>query len=1197
MIQLKELSKAYKTGDFVQKALDGVSLNLRDNEFVAVLGPSGSGKTTLLNILGGLDRADSGEIIINGRSTKKYRSADWDTYRNHEIGFIFQSYNLIPHQSVIGNVELALTLAGVGRSERRRRAAKALERVGLADHINKKPNQLSGGQMQRVAIARALVNDPSILLADEPTGALDTETGLAVMELLSEIAQDRLVVMVTHNPELAEQYATRIVTLADGRITSDSDPLEIDGVVPADALGLASSSAAAGASSMGKHAAAPAGAGAAGVAGSSRAGAGAGTGATARTSKAPGRKASMSFLTALALSFKNLMTKKGRTFMTAFAGSIGIIGIAAILSLSNGVNNYIADTEEQALTSYPLTITKSSFDLASLFGSSMGVEDDEGEEEESNAARGWRVGIQGEEDTSSTASHEGGRIVEIPIMTDMFAQVKNNNLAPFKTFLDSDESGIDPYVHTIQYTYGVIPQVYMTDTSKRVTKLNPSSMGMTLSGGVDASAFGFSGTGQDMFTEMMDNRALLESYMDVVAGRWPEKYDEALLVLSSTGRITDYTLYSIGYYNPEIMDKMTEDTLNGKEVTAPETAQDFTLDKALELEFSVVPSSNLYHYNAEQKIWTDMSSDTKVMKDKVNEGIRLKVVGVVQPSPDVNSNAMRQGIAYTPELTEHLMKIAAESEIVKQQEADRDRDVFTGKTFEELRDEEGADFDLESMFDVDEEALQNAFSFDTSALDFSSMSFDPSALEFDASSMNIDPNALSNALDTDAISQVFNEQSMRQMMSNAPEFKLEDSGIVDPETQLTEEQQELLNAATDELSADFIAWGVANGKFNIAGGIPGAPAAPFDPTDPAAAEAIESGEAAAQPDFAALFGEYLQTESAQAILEPLGEEVGAEFEKRLNTAMQNYMTNQFAPYMSSAMQTLMTQAAQTMALQMGQALQAQMAAATSSLGAQLSSAISGQLQGQLGQLQDALSGGFSFDADAFANAINFNMSQEDLTSLLTSYLNADELSYEANLKKLGFAKETEPESVSIYPIDFESKEQVLRIIDNYNASMQKAGKEDSAIQYSDFAGVLMSSVTDIIDAISLVLIAFVSISLVVSSIMIGIITYISVLERKKEIGILRAMGASKRNIANVFNAETFIEGLFAGVLAIAVVLAASVPVNRFVEAGWGVPNIMSLPWSSALALIGVSIVLTFIAGLIPSQSASRRDPVEALRSE
>lgn len=1176
MIELKDLRKSYTTGSFEQKALDGVTLKLRDSEFVAVLGPSGSGKTTLLNVIGGLDHADSGEIIINGVSTANYKSADWDTYRNHRIGFIFQSYNLIPHQSVLANVELALTLAGIASAERKARAKAALERVGLGEHIGKKPSQLSGGQMQRVAIARALVNDPDIVLADEPTGALDTETGIQVMNLLKEIAEDRLVVMVTHNPELAEEYATRIVRLADGKIVDDSHPYDgaTIGATSATCRSAVQNPASQDSScapllhvskeiaSQSEEVSVQTVASAAPIATPDVAAA---TGSPfAKTAKQ--KRARMSFLTALGLSFNNLMTKKGRTFMTAFAGSIGIIGIAAILSLSNGVNNYIAQTEEEALTSYPLTITKSSFDFSGLLSARMGTADEADEEELSNAEKGL-MALQGRqaEDVAVEASSSG--IEEVPMMTQMFSQVKNNNLEEFKTFLDSEESGIAPYVHTVQYSYGIVPYIYKADTSSGVVQLNPSNIGNTLTGGVDGSAFGITGTGSEVFNEMMDNRALLEEYMDVVAGRWPEKYDECMLVLSSTGRLMDYTLYSIGYYDTEAMDKMAKDTLDGKEVVAPETSQDFSIEKALQLEFSVVPASSMYQYNAEQKLWTNISNDEALMKKKVDEGIRLKVVGVVHPKEDSNAGTMQQGIAYTPELTEYLIDQAEKSEIVAQQKTNKDVDVFTGEAFDDLRDSGGTDFDFASMFEIDEDALNDAFAMDTEALDFSGMSIDPSALAIDPSVVQIDPNALQ--VDPREIGTMFSEDAFAKMLENAPAFEVDQDEVLDSLTNLPQEQQDAINAASAALIDDFQKWAQES---------------------PARILAITTNPGP-------VVQEYLQTERARGLLEPVVAQASTVFEAQFSSAVQDYMTQSFVPYFSQQAQKLLAQAGSLTANQLATGMSSQMAQATQAIGTSVASAISAELQRQMSSLEGALGDGFSFDADAFANAISFNMSQDDLTDLLMNLMNADDLSFDGNMKKLGYAQTTSPESISIYPVSFEAKEAVLGIIDGYNNTKKAAGEEDSAIQYSDFAGVLMSSVTNIIDAISLVLIAFVSISLVVSSIMISIITYISVLERKKEIGILRAMGASKGNIANVFNAETFIEGLIAGVLAIAVVLAVSLPVNIFVEAGWGVPHVMTLPWQAALALIGISVALTFLAGLIPSQAASRRDPVEALRAE
>ena len=1155
MIEVRDIRKSYKTGSFEQKALDGVSLVFRDNEFVAVLGQSGSGKTTLLNILGGLDHADEGDLIINGISTKDYKSRDWDTYRNHRIGFIFQSYNLIPHQSVLSNVELALTLAGISRTERHDRAMAALEKVGIVEHAHKRPNQLSGGQMQRVAIARALVNDPEIVLADEPTGALDNDTGLQVMDLLEEIASDRLVIMVTHNPDLADRYATRVINLSDGKVVGDSAPVGDDGlaaaaVAPAsvaddEPVSAGEAAETAEVAEPGEDAAAfvPAAATAAATADAPAAAAPRSHSRHGGKDGSPTKNASMSFLTALALSFNNLMTKKGRTIMTALAGSIGIIGIAAILALSNGVNNYIADTEESALTSYPLTVTKSSFDMTSMLTATMGygVEDEEAE---------------GTIDTSKP-------IPESTIMGDIFKQVKNNDLVTFREFLESEESGIQPLVNTIQYAYNVEPRIYKTDTSDKIIQLNPSKMGSLFTNGVVGSSFTLGGS-FSAFTEMLDDRSIIEEQMELVAGKWPEEYDECLLVLNGAGEASDYTLYSLGVYDTTVMDQMTEDLLAGKEVKVPDTENTLTYDDALKLEFSVVPAVELYQYNSGQKIWSDIESDKAKMRQVIDDGIRLKVVGLVKPKG--NTAMLTEGVAYTSGLTRELMKRAGESEIVKAQKDSPDVDVFSGKTFEELKDEQ-MDFDMGSLFTIDQGALANAFKFDMSGL--SGMSMDPGALKIDGNGLSIDPKKLMQSMDSSAVSSAFDSNAMAKMIAGAPKFDVESSGLIDTMTELTPEQQTAIADAAAQLNTGFIAWVAASGQI-----VPGD-----------------------DPDYNALYQEYLQTPEAQTIMGQVIEEAGGDFENRINTAMSAYMTNQFAPYISSSMQQMMSQAAQSMATNMAQALQTQLAAATNAMGSQLSDAISSQLQSQMKSLEDTLAKSFSFDASAFAGAFQLNMTQEDLNSLLTSYMNGDDLSYDGNMAKLGYAEQESPHSISIYAKDFEAKQSVIDIIDDYNDEKKKAGKEEEVIQYSDIAGALMSSVTDIVNTISLVLIAFVSISLVVSSIMIGIITYISVLERKKEIGILRAMGASKRNIANVFNAETFIEGLAAGILAIAVVLIASVPVNIIVERTHDVPNIMALTPANAIILILISVILTFIAGLIPSQAASRRDPVEALRSE
>ena len=1089
MIEIKDITKSYKTGDFVQRALDGVSITFRESEFVAVLGPSGSGKTTFLNILGGFDHADSGDIVVNGVSTKDYTDADWDTYRNHRIGFVFQSYNLIPYQTILQNVELALTLAGVGRTERRERARAALERVGLGQHVNKRPAQLSGGQMQRVAIARALVNDPEIVLADEPTGALDTETGIQVMDLLAEVARDRLVIMVTHNPQLAEGYATRIVRIKDGRVVGDSRPIEAGGLE--------------------------------------------GLRAAEKGSEQPRHRSSMGFLTALTLSANNLMTKKGRTAMTAFAGSIGIIGIAAILALSNGVNEYIARVEQDTLSSYPLSIAKQSYDMSGMLT---------GDDASTQTAG---------DNTDASAVDPSQPIPEATILRDMFASVKSNDMTSFKSWLDAGGDGISDDVNAIQYDYGITPIVYRENgDGSDPTKLVPNSMTQVYGGGASSAAMAgtMMSSSASAFSEMLDDQALLDSQYDVVVGRWASAPDEAVLVLSSSGKISDYTLYSIGVLDVSEMNDLVSSAMSADgDVTTPDTDVNFTYDDALNTSFKVLSPSDTYRRNDETGGWTDMSGDADFMASQVADGLDLKIVGVVRPNGSSDANALQSGVNYTHGLTEELMARAASSDIVKQQLANPDVDVFTGKTFDELADESKKGMDLSSVFSVDETALKSAFSFDSSAL--SLQGFDVSGL--DMGSVQIDLSGVADGIDVD------------QIMAGAPTPDL--SGAIDGS--LTPEQLQQLSAAATQLLNGFLKSEQFKGVMD---------------------EYLKNPSAGLDAQkLADAFGAYVATDAdAQQIVAQLKAALGDAISERLQQVLADYVKNSLAPYLQGVVKQLTTQVSERIAQSVSSQLQAGIAQAmgqfASSMGAQLASG-----------MQNA----FTVDANAFANAIHFNMTAEDLTSLMTSYANASRLTYDNNLSTLGYADENDPVSIKIYPVDFDAKERVLDHIDAYNDEAKAAGEDDRAISYTDYMGVIMGSVTDIVNMISLVLIAFVSISLVVSSIMIGIITYISVLERKKEIGILRAMGASKGNVANVFNAETFIEGLIAGVFAIAVVVAVSFPVNAWVEAMHNVSNIMSLPPAAALGLIAISVLLTVVAGLIPSFSASRRDPVEALRSE
>ena len=1077
MLDLRVICKRYVTQSFTQVALDSVSLSFRDNEFVAILGPSGSGKTTMLNVIGGLDHFDSGDLLIDGISTKDFNDRDWDAYRNNRIGFVFQSYNLIPHQSILENVELALTLTGVGHAERRQRARKALEAVGLGEHVDKRPSQLSGGQMQRVAIARALINDPEIVLADEPTGALDSTTSVQVMDLLKDVARDRLVIMVTHNPELAYQYATRIVSLADGKVTDDSDPFDVATVAHREAK--------------------------------------------------PTRKTSMSFMTALGLSARNLMTKKGRTAMTAFAGSIGIIGIAAILALSNGVNGYIKKVEEDTLSSYPLTISKQDYDLSSMMGGQGGTDEE--------ASKG--------EDSSDGAT--GGKAQgtdKIPVVTavkDMFASVKSNDMTSFKAWLDDGGNGIDKEVNAIQYGYGVTPVVYRSSKGdEKPVRLVPNAMTEAMSGGASSAAtVSMDSMGTSVFNEMIDDQSLLDSQYDVVAGHWPTSANEAVMVLSSRGTVGDYTLYSIGALDIDELNDLVNSamTADGK-VKTPKTGSDFTYDDALSTTFKVLSPADAYRKNEETGMWTDMSGDADFMKAKVADGIDVRIVGVVRPNETANASALSPGIVYTHALTRQLMERAADSQIVQEQLAHPETDVFTGKTFDELQGEAKQGVDLGSMFSVDEAALKSAFSGAAGGMDLSGL---------DLSGLDIDLSGVGRDIDFSDI----------MAKAPAPDF----SGIFDG-LELTPEQMQQVGALANQLFEGFM----RSDQF----------------------KALSPEDLKDASKLAAAFSAYLENDvAAQQYLAQLRALGGDALAERLQQVMGDYVQKQLAPYLQQSMDQVMKAVSEQIATTVSAQLKAGAAGLMDQMATQMSSSFAN------------LASAMRVDANAFARAIHFNMDAEDLSSLMMSYAKASKLTYDNNLTTLGYADEADPISVKIFPRDFEAKERVLDYIDAYNKQVKAAGHDEQAISYTDYMGIIMGSVTDIVNTISLVLIAFVSISLVVSSIMIGIITYISVLERKKEIGILRAIGASKRNVANVFNAETFIEGLIAGVFAIVVVVAVSFPVNAWALAAKQVPNLMSLPVQDALMLIVISVLLTVVAGLLPARSASKKDPVEALRSE
>ena len=1088
MIEVRELRKEYKTGDFVQRALDGISVTFRDNEFVAVLGPSGSGKTTLLNILGGLDTADSGEIIINGTSTREYKSADWDTYRNHKIGFVFQSYNLIPHQTVRANVELAMTLTGVGAEERRTRAIEALDKVGLKGHENKKPSQLSGGQMQRVAIARALVNNPEIVLADEPTGALDTETGIQVMNLLQEIAKDRLVIMVTHNPALAEQYANRIITLKDGSILEDKKPVTTEELKACARTRIGKSDA--------------------------------------------GAKTSMSFRTALSLSFSNLMSKKGRTALTAFAGSIGIIGIAAILALSNGVNGYIAKVEEDTLSSYPLTISKNAADISSMFAGMSGNFKDDKKKEANSDSDGDSAVQEDSGNTNSAAKAENTEIKQRNVLGNVFGSTRKNDLVAFKKYLDSKGNKVRRNASVITYNYGITPLIYQTKSESDPVQVNSTD-------GMDANyeSFGIQNSSNTGFYQMLDDEKLLKQQYEVVAGKWPKESTEAVLVLNKDGSIPDFTLYQLGYYDRKEYDRaMIKYRETGKLEMSTDKQRPFRYKDALKLSYNVISPGEIYSYNSATGTWLDQSKSKTFMTGKLDNGIKLKVVGVIKPNGKTRSNALQPGVGYLPSLTSQVIDRMKDADIVKQQLANPEVDVFTGKTFASLKEENGSSFDMSKLFSIDQRMLSSAFKFDASKLQ-KLFGMGPLA--------NLDYSKALSKVNTTSLAQ----NMMSDIMQELAEFPayLQQQNIT-----LTPAEQSMITTETSQLIATLLA-GYPAFASDYANNHPGA----------AQSEIINA---------------YLSSTNSRTAISSTATRIAQNLNRSdlrgtIERALTNYMQGRMAKIMGRFMNQVMTE------------MQKQ-------LGAQISSGAT-----MNGDMASAMKSAFSVNPSAFAKAFSLNMDQTQMAALFSQFMNNGIVTYDSNLKKMGYADKSNPESISIYPSSFERKDKVIEGIDSYNARMKRSGHKSRVITYTDIMGTLMSSVTDIINMISYVLVAFISVSLIVSSIMIGIITYISVLERRKEIGILRAMGASKRNIANIFNAETFIEGLLSGVFAILFVYLVSIPINMVVLSSFNVERIMRLPIGAALVMIGISVFLTYIAGLIPSRSAAKRDPVEALRSE
>ena len=989
MLSLKNITKNYVMGDSEVRALKGVSVDFRENEFVSILGQSGCGKTTMLNIIGGLDRYTDGDLVIDGVSTKRYKDRDWDTYRNHKIGFVFQSYNLIPHQTVLANVELALTLSGVSKNERRKRAVEVLEKVGLGDQLKKKPNQMSGGQMQRVAIARALINDPDILLADEPTGALDSETSLQIMEILHEISKDKLIIMVTHNPELAERYSSRIIRLVDGKITGDSNPYQND--------------------------------------------------APQKNAPEKVRKTSMSFFTAMSLSLNNLMTKKGRTILTAFAGSIGIIGIALILSLSNGVQEYIDGIQAETLASYPLIIDNSSTDMMSFMSASVTAQQESRSEER-------------DPNTIYTNNRLGD------MFTMMYKETNRNDLKSFKEFLESGESEVAEYCTNIEYSYGITLQVFADDTEE-IRQVNPSGVldeigfgAMTGMMGLASQMSSSSAGSADIFEELTDSREMFDSKYELAAGKLPEKYDEAVLIIDKYNEITDYTLYTLGLRDVTELKNAVRDMIQKKdEVSELSEGKNYSFDEILGITFRVAANSALYEKD-ENGAWIDMREDPSFMKDVLEDSIPLTIVGIVRAKE--TGTGVSGTIGYTKELMERVSEEINQSEIVKEQREREDYDIFTGLPFNGTA--------------AGDEALEQA--------------------EKEAEERRAEAEKLM--------------EQMREAQSAA-------SGSFDV-SQLSEEQQAALAVMSEEERTAYLA-----------------------SLQPQA------------PDLSML------TEEQQAAFYALSEEEQAQY---------------------------------------------------------LASVSGGSPSEAVG---DAVSDGNLNLADIDLSQLTeeqrqyfMSLSEEEREQLLEMYMRqaasagiVSDSTYYDNMNTLGVISLDEPNAISIYPIDFEAKEAIADIIGDYNRRMEAAGEKEKAITYTDVVGMLMSSVTDIINAISYILIAFVAISLIVSSIMIGIITYISVLERTKEIGILRSIGASKRDISRVFNAETIIIGLVSGAIGILVTVLLNIPINLIIEEITDISGLSALPPIAGLILVAISVILTLIAGLMPSGYAAKKDPVVALRTE
>ena len=1125
MLQIKNISKTYKTGNSVQKALDNVSLNLRDNEFVAILGPSGSGKTTLLNIIGGLDKYDSGDLVINNISTKNYKDRDFDSYRNHTIGFIFQSYNLIPHQTILANVELALTIAGISSSKKKQMALDALEKVGLKEQAHKKPNQLSGGQMQRVAIARALVNNPSIVLADEPTGALDTKTSIQVMDLLKEVAKDRLVVMVTHNPELAEEYANRIVKLKDGVIIDDSNPYNVEENDTA-------------------------------------------------VEKKMG-KAHMNFLTALSLSFNNLLSKKGRTILTAFAGSIGIIGIALILALSTGFQNYIDKIQEDTMSSYPLTIQAETSNVFSAL-------------------------LQTTMASNSTENEDDGLVHEQMMISSMFGSIGSNDLTSFMKYLNENEDLYKDDVKKISYSYSVTPRIYTKDITDTIVQLNPSTLMSSIYSDSASSLISSVSSSSSMGAFSESDLATLQESCTLLQGTWPTKYNEVIVVLSEKDKISDLLVYSLGLRDNNVLKDIISDVMNNHESTVDETPKTFTYDDLMNRELKLVNVADLYKYNVSYNTYEDMSNDEEYLEKVYDQSEDLIITGVAY-----SNDSSLTGIIYSHDLVEHVIDKAKNSSIVQKQLANPDVDVFSGKEFTDDSNDSGLDFN--NLITVDEDKLKNAFSFN---LDTSSVSNVDYASIISENSEAIKNNITSTTDGfTSAISQV--DKNLGDTLINAynETFKQtvtiatsctggEFVDVTDPTKgcAFTEDKQKDVDYV--EINSAYF---VPN-EYTQTSYVYFPEYSPMDPNTKMddyyiniydSNDEFNKGIDEIVNNFKnrlyltvskeniktvvyKMFRNYFETVRNSEKFDKTTNLINLEDLKNIDTAtiendvLTSYSNMIYGEAYNSAKELMSYLAMQNVAT-----------AVTESVS-------------PFTKLFSNMENAFSVDTDAFSSAFNFNMDEDELSRLMSSMLTSSSASYKNNLVTLGYQNTDEPTSISFYFNSFDTKEHFLNIINDYNNSVD----EEKEISYTDITGMLMSSVSTIVNGVTYVLIAFVSISLIVSSIMIAVITLISVMERTKEIGILRAMGASKHNVSSIFNAETFIIGLLSGAIGVGVSYLLTIPINSIIHKLAGTNEISAvLELKPAIILVIISVVLTVLAGFIPSKKAAKQDPVIALRSE